>query len=368
MQRNDSEIHVVEKKIANQNLRKVRGARSTWESGYWIIADSTAKLLLNGTVFIHRGQRVASHSGGRIISIFHEPGTAKNRRIIRFVFDSGSVGVLTPKPGWGNERKLILEDTYKLVARKKKAQIEPISINWLESIETLKLDMGNPETWSSLSKSTEYWPIDGSSNSYNFVTQVEKIDEFNYRLKIQYLSKLNSHLKKNEYPWGLAELELCTAPKSGRARWQKESSPRFSKWHDIQFEWPFFHGQRKKIMQSVAQREQEKFRRALLAFEPICALTGETTQSVLEGAHIISVADNGADNLGNGILLRADLHRLYDAREFSISVTGKVQKVGKKVSTAYQALLKRSNLTPSVLGRVSTALLEKEKLGKKGSR
>ena len=72
-------------------------------------------------------------------------------------------------------------------------------------------------------------------------------------------------------------------------------------------------GNRRKVTTEQFQRDQEKFRKLLLAKDQCCAVTDEKFPVVLEAAHIVSVKDGGQDVLSNGILLRADLHRLYDA-------------------------------------------------------
>lgn len=48
------------------------------------------------------------------------------------------------------------------------------------------------------------------------------------------------------------------------------------------------------------------------AYQRRCAVTGEKTFPVLEAAHIRSFADNGPNEVDNGLLLRSDLHTLYD--------------------------------------------------------
>ena len=59
---------------------------------------------------------------------------------------------------------------------------------------------------------------------------------------------------------------------------------------------------------------QAKFRAALLeSFGPICAFTGPTHQIALEAAHLYSYAQSGEHVVGGGLLLRRDLHRLFDA-------------------------------------------------------
>ena len=48
------------------------------------------------------------------------------------------------------------------------------------------------------------------------------------------------------------------------------------------------------------------------AYERRCAITGEKTLPVLEAAHIKPYALNGPHRISNGILLRSDLHWLFD--------------------------------------------------------
>lgn len=58
---------------------------------------------------------------------------------------------------------------------------------------------------------------------------------------------------------------------------------------------------------------QGTFRIALVsAYEGACAVTHERSLPVLEAAHIKPFATGGPHNLSNGLLLRADVHRLYD--------------------------------------------------------
>jgi putative restriction endonuclease len=48
------------------------------------------------------------------------------------------------------------------------------------------------------------------------------------------------------------------------------------------------------------------------AYGKCCAMTNERTLLVLEAAHIRSCADQGPHQLSNGLLLRSDLHKLFD--------------------------------------------------------
>jgi putative restriction endonuclease len=49
------------------------------------------------------------------------------------------------------------------------------------------------------------------------------------------------------------------------------------------------------------------------AYERRCAVTGERTLPVLDAAHIRPFAAAGPHDLRNGLLLRKDLHALFDA-------------------------------------------------------
>ena len=49
------------------------------------------------------------------------------------------------------------------------------------------------------------------------------------------------------------------------------------------------------------------------AYQKRCAITGESTLPVLEAAHIQSYAEGGPHRISNGMLLRSDFHKLFDA-------------------------------------------------------
>lgn len=64
---------------------------------------------------------------------------------------------------------------------------------------------------------------------------------------------------------------------------------------------------------NVIRRGQTTFRAALLeAYQGQCAITGCSVQDVLEAAHIRPYRGKHSNELENGLLLRADLHTLFD--------------------------------------------------------
>ena len=64
---------------------------------------------------------------------------------------------------------------------------------------------------------------------------------------------------------------------------------------------------------SNSRPRQQYFRRELLAATPMCPFTGFDLPMVLQAAHIKPYAYGGDDEISNGIMLRADIHLLFDS-------------------------------------------------------
>lgn len=56
-----------------------------------------------------------------------------------------------------------------------------------------------------------------------------------------------------------------------------------------------------------------------------CSITGERTLPVLEAAHIQPYSENGPHEVSNGILLRSDLHTLFDKGYMTVTTDLKVE-------------------------------------------
>ncbi|MCO6009259.1 HNH endonuclease [Actinoallomurus purpureus] len=69
---------------------------------------------------------------------------------------------------------------------------------------------------------------------------------------------------------------------------------------------------------------QPAFREAMLAtFGEVCAFTGPTPVQALEAAHLYSYAATGKHHKGAGLLLRRDVHRLFDLGLIAFNPTTK---------------------------------------------
>lgn len=98
-------------------------------------------------------------------------------------------------------------------------------------------------------------------------------------------------------------------------------------------DWAGETGSRHGKRQWVAPRlGQGAFRVAVTeAYDRGCAMTGEHSLPALDAAHIKPYADQGPHEIPNGLLLRADLHRLFDkgyltvTRELRVEVSGRLK-------------------------------------------
>ena len=98
---------------------------------------------------------------------------------------------------------------------------------------------------------------------------------------------------------------------------------------------------RKRTMASIVRRQgQSEFRRQLLsAYDGSCAITGCDAIEALEAAHIVPYQGVATNHLTNGILLRADIHTLFDLHLLSISPgSNTVELSSKLLKTSYKAL------------------------------
>lgn len=71
------------------------------------------------------------------------------------------------------------------------------------------------------------------------------------------------------------------------------------------------------------------------AYSRKCAITGEKTLPVLEAAHIKPYAQSGSHFTSNGVLLRSDMHKLFDAGYLTITNSYEIE-VSKKIKEEFE--------------------------------
>lgn len=116
----------------------------------------------------------------------------------------------------------------------------------------------------------------------------------------------------------------------------------------------------------IEQRQgQPAFRQALMAaYDFRCAVTGCEIRDVLQAAHIVPVKMGGHHSVKNGLLLRADIHNLFDRGLLTIDRNLRVHLDSSvRTSTTYGHLhgAKLRNIPAVVSNRPDSRLLEKHR-------
>jgi hypothetical protein len=84
---------------------------------------------------------------------------------------------------------------------------------------------------------------------------------------------------------------------------------------------------RRRVMQSIVRRRgQGRFRSDVLrAYGGRCAVTGCTVEAILEAAHIVPYRNEATNQVANGILMRSDIHTLFDLGKLRITLDFRIE-------------------------------------------
>lgn len=98
---------------------------------------------------------------------------------------------------------------------------------------------------------------------------------------------------------------------------------------------------REKVLASIVRRRgQRVFRNSLLkAYEGRCAITGCKVVELLEAAHIVPYRGGETNSVQNGLLLRTDLHTLFDLGMLAIDTASwKILIAKRLLKSKYRGL------------------------------
>ena len=212
---------------------------------------------------------------------------------------------------------------------------------------------------------TNFWNPDGDGGEFirwNIEVWVERPADDRTVLVVKYDEEQNPEitLDPREGYWGKNRIIVVPGQDRGDYCW----TPKYGK--VVESEGTEYGWKKKELREprnrrrSTQQIRDERFRPQIIARDQKCVITGETTKAALDAAHIIPAAKNGNEIPENGIVLRADIHRLYDAGMFIIHPeTGKPVNINPELPETYTQLLEESEgLLPETLERVSAALWE----------
>jgi hypothetical protein len=254
---------------------------------------------------------------------------------------------------------------------------ELLLIRWRESVELIQLSdlTGKPKT---IETQDRWQTKDGTSVVVRNVARVEDFipGEIN-TLRLRYVKddQNDEHLTNPEAGahWGVASIRWpgsdATA-QTASAEWRDDAD---ESWDGsatgvemIGAESPLSSNRNSKPVMKILRPEQQRLRESLLILDRVCVLTSEEEDSALEAAHIIAVKNEGVEVPSNAILLRADLHRLFDAGLFSfeLSEDGSVITYSEKLSPSYRKELANAKLPNATFKRVKEALRLRAELAK----
>ncbi len=242
-----------------------------------------------------------------------------------------------------------------------------IVIHWDHSNEYIPLDLDNINELSSIPQTHEDWygGTDGEFGggdaiwvSYNPKSSIKKLNDNEIKITLKYSKEESAVIKNPGVPWGTSSVTLNLKDSTGFAMFDDPEDTENIGDNTKSKVTVITNWESERQRQKVSQNQRDStFRKTILGLDKRCVLTGEDYDEVLDAAHIKAVTDGGLEILNNGIMLRTDLHRLYDAGGFNILPDGNIQVIDG-TPKSYQDLLAGKSIPESTLKRVHEALLE----------
>ncbi|WAC62087.1 HNH endonuclease [Pseudoxanthomonas sp. SL93] len=119
---------------------------------------------------------------------------------------------------------------------------------------------------------------------------------------------------------------------------------------------------RSRVLAAIVRRRgQRNFREALLkAYSGACAITGCTIPAILEAAHVHPYKGDHTNVVNNGLLLRADIHTLFDLGLIAVESATMTVRVCPGLTETEYAMLDGRQLGEPILDsqRVSASALD----------
>lgn len=244
-----------------------------------------------------------------------------------------------------------------------------LRVHWPKCIEHISFDEDDVR---SPIKTSERW-VDGTEVAYDVDAEFFKRGK-SCTLKLTYERDNQNDQVVREHDlrfpgdirYGASTITWTTGNRTGHVTWKDNDGYDWSKESVV-----ILGGQRVEVTEKTKnsvlvpiRKGQAAFRDALLQLDKCCVLSDETCPEALQAAHILPFAKNGGEQIENGILLRADLHLLFDAGViwFEVKSDHAVVAYSKNLSAPYVKLLKDKWLRTKTFARVRSALWKRSKL------
>lgn len=240
-----------------------------------------------------------------------------------------------------------------------------LKINWDSGSEFIILDLKNNYKDNATIDTTQVMSSD--QQTINYIAVCESHEGKVHSFKLRYSYENNTHLKdKVEQSsggwWGTTtiDIDISKIPYETKVTWQDANGDQYNGkaaatvdsiclYDDIEYE----------LVGRIKRSKQSKLRQELLATIQRCEISGESTHAVLEVAHVIDANKNGACDSHNSLLLRSDLHKLFDARLIVIDESGNVKLDDSVTSEQYRTELTNKIIDKKTFDRISNALSER---------
>lgn len=234
-----------------------------------------------------------------------------------------------------------------------------VEIRWDGSKERIRLDIGwLRRNHGQRIDTEEFWQGEKKPILYRPRANYRQGQRGTHIVELQYLQAQHRHLlDEDEILWGRAVVVLSPSLSTASAHWTTIPE-------DTRFDGPAKCLVKRERPSAIKKQlakvriAQAEFKKELLKRRNCCELTGEPLRAVLDAAHVHDVENGGCDEPENGLLLRADLHRLFDKGYFSIRADGRLS-LHPKLSPAYAHELRACRLTAETLRRITPYLHER---------
>lgn len=234
-----------------------------------------------------------------------------------------------------------------------------VEIHWAYTTERVRVDLDSlqrgPEQ---ILNTIEYWPHENEVLGFSPRATYKSLLDGGHEVSLVYDEKEHPRLKEWDLLWGTSRIVLSNDYTWASAEWAGE--PRNSKYDGVAKSCEVFRERPSEIKSRMSKVRvaQQIFKNSLLKLGQHCEISGETLLAVIDAAHIHDVQDGGPDLPENGILLRADLHRLFDKGYFSIRGDGSIS-VHKKTPSAYADELRDKSLCEETVRRIAPYLVRR---------
>lgn len=249
-----------------------------------------------------------------------------------------------------------------------------LRIIWGGVVEVIAIDDSDLE--GDEIRTRESWPQNWDGRDIVYSAKITKLERRGNRCELH----LNYRQEEQQNPgyftkrmgvrWGTWEISWDNKLLRGSAKWVDEKhdyDDHGKRGRVVVYQWqpPSEMGKRKKELRRVGVRpDQGRLRKLLLESDKSCAITGNKNPAALDVAHIIDASNLNYEVAGNAILLRADLHRLFDKNLIRLVRKGEAAyfRCPKNISMSYLEPIDGVSLKSDLFKRIKSALAVREQI------